>query len=79
MASTAEHGFWVVSSILTTLPNKPFEEKFSFTMSNLKKYSPWVPKNWNRELVTRRPVYVSGLDLDIPLFQGRRVYKISDW
>ena len=31
-------------------------------------YSPWAPRNWNRELVTRRPVYTCGLDLNTPPF-----------
>ena len=40
-------------------------------MSN-QKNTPWVPLNWNRELVTRRPVYISGLSSVIRLSLGRR-------
>ena len=51
-----EHGFWVAGSNLTTLYKNHFLSKVELPHVDPQKYSRWVLRNWNRELVTRRPV-----------------------
>ena len=34
-----------------------FKEKWVSSCQESAKYSPWAPRNWNRDLVTHRPVY----------------------
>ena len=51
---------WVVSREFESHDHheNAFAKKMNFLIvKNLKKYS-WIPKNWNRVLVARRPVYL---------------------
>ena len=73
MASSAEHGFWVASSNLTTLHKSLFKENSRTSpMSNLKKLSLGPHKMEPRVGDTSIRI-ITGLDLNIPLFQAERV------
>ena len=75
MATTAEHGFWVVRSIIIAIVHKkPFWKKSLISQSRESEKhthtrSPFPPKMEPRVSDTSTRV-LSGLDLNIPPFQG---------
>ena len=67
----------VVSSNLTSTHGKHFfKEKSEFPhVTNLTKYSPWAPRNIAEPRVGDASTRISGLDLNIPPFQGGGCYQ----